>query len=334
MRRALVSLIVDQLFERFEIHPVLVEVGALGQSPLVWNEIAHHAIYVGLGPDAKRRNSECRTQFYRKELLEDVIVPSKDNASAISFIVAEDPAYSGVLPANDSVRDHFIAGECSVRETMMLQATTLNSVVERLSLPTVDWIHINTNCNNVEIFSSLRAEARNCVLAVDLVMYLLDLCMGDRGLGAGHAELVNLGFWPSRMYPYGFVRMKQESFQRLSALDGNVTAELLDEQHRRAPNWMFSRYLRTLESIKINGSSRRDYVLLWTFALLDWQLGFAADVMFEYERNFGVDHTFALMQEETMRRLLALRPKVSVRSIARKLVPKPVRNAVRRALLG
>ena len=55
----------------------------------------------------------------------------------------------------------------------------------------------------------------------------------------------------------------------------------------------------------------REYALLWIFAMLDDQLGFALDLEIEYERRFGRDPLLAVMKNESgtqvKRRLNAVR---------------------------
>jgi hypothetical protein len=66
---------------------------------------------------------------------------------------------------------------------------------------------------------------------------------------------------------------------------------------------MFARFLRTLESLLSVSSSRVDYATLWAFAIVDDQLGYAADVAFQYRRIFGEDEHCKTMVEETVRRI-------------------------------
>jgi hypothetical protein len=65
--------------------------------------------------------------------------------------------------------------------------------------------------------------------------------------------------------------------------------------HKITPGWVNARYLRTLASMAAAKSDRRQYLLLWVFACLDRQFGFAADVAFEYEGCFGVDEISRVM---------------------------------------
>jgi hypothetical protein len=92
------SAVMDQLFERLDIHPILVEVGATGPTPTVWNEIARRGIYIGLGRDAAGCDLKCQSSFYHTELLEDLIVPSVERYGAAPFHVAQDSIYSSLLP--------------------------------------------------------------------------------------------------------------------------------------------------------------------------------------------------------------------------------------------
>jgi len=73
-----------------------------------------------------------------------------------------------------------------------------------------------------------------------------------------------------------------------------------------SPGWVNARYLRTLSWLAQGDFSKRDYMVLWVFACLDAQLGFAGDLAVEYEKRFGQDDTSRFMLSEALRAIRRL----------------------------
>ena len=73
-----------------------------------------------------------------------------------------------------------------------------------------------------------------------------------------------------------------------------------------SPGWVNARYLRTLSWLAQGDFSNRDYVVLWVFACLDAQLGFAGDLAVEYEKRFGQNDTSRFMLAEALRAIRRL----------------------------
>jgi hypothetical protein len=77
-------------------------------------------------------------------------------------------------------------------------------------------------------------------------------------------------------------------------------AALAERAIRRSPGWCEARYLRTLASLEKAGAARERHALLFVFALLDEQPGFALDVALDFERRFGRDDWGARMRAEAL----------------------------------
>ena len=58
-----------KLFRELNLHPVLVEVGTTERSPEVWDPLAGHSIYVGIGRDASLEQ-DISAKFYRCHVLD------------------------------------------------------------------------------------------------------------------------------------------------------------------------------------------------------------------------------------------------------------------------
>ncbi|MGA2606149.1 MAG: hypothetical protein ABSH01_01675 [Terriglobia bacterium] len=323
--------VIDSLFTELEIHPVLMDVGALERPPEIWDTIARHSIYVGLSPEAKLLPSRYRDAFYQVCLV-DSVVTTTAKSGQVPLYLTKDPVYSSLLEPKQANSTGFLDWAAILERELMVPGTTVNALMGRLALTRIDWLHTNVNGVDLRLYQSIEDRLRRRILALDTVLDLVDFWVEQGSPLAAYQGILDDGFWLSRLEPYGFVKMRPESLERIRKVDHRLDGRVLANRHRRTPGWIFARFFRTIDSLTAGEFSPRDCASLWAFALLDGQVGFAADVAFEYERIFGADHSFQAMLNETVNRMRELTPGTSFRSIARKYVPKVVRRGLRRLL--
>jgi len=99
------------------------------------------------------------------------------------------------------------------------------------------------------------------------------------------------------------VRMRKSTLDWLADRDPKATPDSVAKAVRQTPGWTECRYLRSLESLATTGAQRREYVLLWVFALIDKQFGFCLDLALEYGRRFGSDELSTLLETESIARI-------------------------------
>ena len=325
--RAAVDSAIHSLLSEQQINPVLMEVGATGEPPTTWNKIAGQSTYVAIGPEAQPSRQDVLGDFKNSYFVKKIATITDTERVLVN--VTKDASYSSILkPHPHAIRD-FVVPDLAPESKLFLPAITLDAIVSSLSLPGIDWLHTNINGIDVPVFQSLTEATRRRVLAVDTCLDLVDSFVGQNSGVARYPEFVNEGFWCSRVFSYGPVRMRRESLARINALDGSIDQSYLSDYHRRTPGWLFVRFFRTVESLEEKASPPRDYLVLWTFALLDGQVGFAADLLAAYERRFGVDRLLRAMQRETLTRFKGLRPGTSLITIAKKCFPAPFRQVLR-----
>src|SRR5262249_41597934 len=131
----------------------------------------------------------------------------------------------------------------------------------------------------------------------------------------------------------GAVRVRPTTLARAAAIGHPLDLPTVTHAVRRSPYWVEARYLRTMASVA--STSQRDLVLLWAFAMLDEQPGFALDVAAAYQALFGAgDVTGALWAvpvgeiKRPSRRQLA----AGARRVLRTLVPAGLRRALKSRL--
>jgi len=324
------STAIETLFEDLQLRPVVMDIGATGEAPPLWNEIAPYATYVGVGPASSPSGPGLLSRFRKTHLVERIVTARE--ADTVSLHIMRDPIYSSVFEANPQAMMDFLDPHLEPQGEESLPATTIEAILRDLSLPRVEWLHTNVNGVDYPLFESLSEELKGGVVALDSCLNLVELCVVEESSVARYPEIIQKGFWLSRAFNSGPIRMRQPSLQRLHELDPAIDEKFVTQYHRRSPGWVFVRFFRTLGWLAERRAPPRDYALLWSFALIDGQFGFCTDLLLDYERRFGRDPALTTMERETVSRLKALQPRVSLQSATARYLPGPVRRGLRRFL--
>lgn len=279
--------------------PVLVDVGASIGTPAVWKPIAAASTYVGFDPDRREMASSAGGEFRRSFVVNEAVT-SDPGAAEVRFYLTRSPACSSTLPPDrESLANYHYAGLFDVERETTVRAATLEAILARLALPRIDWLKCDSQGTDLRIYRSLGERLRAQVLALDVEPGLLDAYRGEDLFPEVQRQLAAEGFWLSRLDVLGAVRVRGESLR--AAFPGAADpAALAERAMRRSPGWCEARYLRTLASLEAAGAGRERYALLFVFALLDEQPGFALDVALDCERRFGRDEASARMRAEAL----------------------------------
>jgi hypothetical protein len=316
----------SQLLASLQIHPVLVEVGTIDSTPPIWNPIAGQSIYLGIGPDSKRLGPSLREKFGRCLTSERVITPGREKD--VSLFLTKDPIYTSVLKPMPDIPLNFANLDLALEGSAAVRATTLEDVLSGFSLESIDWLLTNVNGIDQRLYLGFDDRIRARIMALDTCLDLMEVYAGqDRSLEL-YQRLTGEGLWLSTLKVCGPVKLSTASLHKLGLTDEKAR---LCRFHKETPGWLFARFFRTLEHLRQIRAASRDYVVLWCFALLDGQIGFAADVAFEYEQVFGNDGTFIEMRQETARRAKALARFPLLRKRLDSYVPEAVKDTVRKA---
>jgi hypothetical protein len=321
--------VISNLLVELDIHPVLIDVGASGTTPEIWDSIAKHSIYVGFDPDLRDIQELSDEQFHKAVIVNEAII-SQQESKEVLFYLTKSPYCSSVLkPDSKSLADFIFSDYFIVDRETVVRATTLNSVIARLSLKGVDWLKTDSQGTDLGIFNSL-SDKRSQVLAVDIEPGLIDAYIDEDLFVDAHKDLVRQGFWLSNLNVCGEVRLNKSILENLTKIDSDLSLELITSYHKKSPCWCEARYFRTIDWLAQGTFAQRDYVLLWVFSLLDRQFGFAIELAFEYERIFGSDKFSQLMIDEAILQVKQLRPrKRLVRTLAGKLFPTPIKEWIK-----
>jgi len=276
--------------------PVLVDIGASGQPPAIWLPLATSAIYVGFDPDQRELSWARRGPFARETIMRKAVSPEAGQRT-IRFNLTASPQCSSILAPDLANLDAYLFADLfRVVSEATVPAVTLTEAVNNLGLKNIDWLKIDSQGTDLRLFNSLDAPLRNQVLAVDIEPGLIDAYVGEDLFVDAHRNLVQQGFWLSNLELRGAARMRRTTLGRLDTKD----AALLQRSLRPSPGWCEARYLRSLDWLMQHAMSADRYQLLWIFALMDQQYGFALDLAQEYRRNQRSDAPSDLLQSRPL----------------------------------
>jgi hypothetical protein len=300
------SPVFDLLLSGLDCGPVLLDIGASGSPPAIWRPIAPHSVYVGFDPDLREMQQTTDQSYSRSVIVNEAVVADAGRAHA-HFYFTKYPCCSSTLkPDAPSLAEYLFAEFFVVEREADVRATTLDAVLDRLALPGIDWLKTDSQGVDLRLFESLKTDRRAKVLALDLEPGLIDAYLGEDLFVDAHKRLLKSGFWLSDLQVQGTVKMRHSTLDRLKALEAAPAVDDAVRALRVSPGWVNSRYLRSLPWLAHGDFGKRDYSVLWVFACLDGQFGFACDLAVDYERRFGQDDVSHLMLAEALRDLRRL----------------------------
>lgn len=311
--------------------PVLVDVGASGGPPTVWDPIAEWSVYIGFDPDL-RALRDSTDERYARELILNEAVTGQANESKTKFYLTRSPYCSSTLPPDlEGLAAYDFAPLFEVVGETEAKATTLDHALVRLGFDHLDWLKLDTQGTDLRLFLSLAGTCRDKVLAVDVEPGLIDAYVGEDLFVDTHREMLAQGFWLSHLNVCGAVRLARTTRAKTLARHPELEAKTL-ALIRNSPGWCEARYLRTVGHLEKREATQRDFILLWVFALLDSQWGFALDIAEAFERRFGQAATPTWLESAPLRILRAEairhRPPLFL-SPVKALVPRPIKRWLR-----
>lgn len=321
---------IDKVLTSLNIQPVLVDIGASGDPPKIWKPIAHHAIYVGFDPDRRELHTAPKGNYASAIIVNEAVTSAPDQGQA-HFYLTHSPFCSSTLPpAAESLANYLFSDLFAVEREVSVPATTLAAVLARLNVPRVDWFKTDSQGTDLRLFLSLPDQLRRQVLAVDVEPGLIDAYRGEDLFIDVHREFTRQGYWLSSLTVKGTVRMQRATLQTLQTrASSRVTLNdsSVYQSVRPSPGWCEARYLCTLEALAERNAAARDYALLWVFAMLEQQWGYALDIACVYEQQFAQDSVSDLLRDTPL--AIINQKNRGVRSIVRQILPTKSKHRLR-----
>jgi hypothetical protein len=300
MRDRLSGVAFHRLLSGLDCGPVRIDIGASGAPPSIWRPIAPHSVYVGFDPDLRDMQQTTGQSYSRSVIINEAVAADAGRTHAHFYFTKSPPCSSTLRPDAPSLAEYLFAELFVVEREADVPAATLDAVLDRLGLPGIDWLKTDSQGIDLRLFESLKPDRRAKVLALDLEPGLIDAYLGEDLFVDAHKQLLRTGFWLSNLQVMGAVKMRHATLDRLKKLEAASALDDAVRALRVTPGWVNSRYLRSLPSLAQGDFGKRDYSVLWVFACLDGQYGFACDLAVDYEQRFGQDDISHLMLTEAL----------------------------------
>jgi hypothetical protein len=293
----------NNLLSTMGVHPVLIDIGASGGPPRIWNEIAEQSIYMGFDPDRRQISEVSGGRFFKSIVVNEAVISESKRREVLFYLTRSPHCSSTLKPDQESLSNYLFSDLFLIEQEKVVQASRLDLLMERFSLSRIHWFKTDSQGIDLRLFRTLKDEIRSQVLAVDVEPGLIDAYLSEDLFIDTHRYLTENGFWLSNLNLGGAIRMKRSTLHEVMSLSKDINAALVERTVKKSPAWCEARYLKKVEALARGNFAKIDCVLLWIFALLDGQIGFALDLAIQYQKMFGKDDISKVMKQEPILRL-------------------------------
>jgi hypothetical protein len=250
---------------------VLVDVGASGDPPADWRTISVMSTFLGFDPDMRELKDDNSFGFRRFIMVNKAVLDS--NEPFMELYLTAEPHCSSVLKPNAANLtnydcDHLFEVEGKTR----VAATRLDASLRSQGIAYVDWLKLDTQGKDLDIYGSLDEPTRARLLAVDIEPGIIDFYEGENTFAPAHARLIGENFWLARLHVQHASRIKRSTREVLKTR-GIEVARLPG-----SPTALEATYFRSLEQLASVDAGLREHACLWLFAMLSDRSPFALDV--------------------------------------------------------
>ena len=247
--------------------PVLIDIGASGGIHSKWKYIAKYAYCVAF--DADDREFQINEQInkdYKKLIHINRIVTALPSGNA-PFYLTQSPFCSSLLePDEEKLRPWLFRPLFAVTNMTSLPTVTLAESLQSANISYIDWFKVDTQGTDLRLYQSLPDEIKETILFAEFEPGILDAYKGEDKLYAVMQEMQTRGFWLSSMNVKGTQRLQNNYSSQI----GQFFSERII---KTSPGWAELAYFRNPEDL-----SCRSLLLMYVFALLERQYGFALEL--------------------------------------------------------
>lgn len=247
--------------------PVLIDIGASGEINAKWKKIAPYAICLAFDADDREfRVTEDIKSGYKKLVVINRIVTAAEKSSTDFYLTASPFCSSLLQPANDDLQPWAFQSLFKVDKKVQLQAITVSQALQQAGLLYIDWFKTDTQGTDLRLYLSVADDMRHSILAAEFEPGIIDAYQGEDKLFTLMQEMHQSGFWLSSMNVKGTQRLHEKYLAAFGNFNGK-------RMIRNSPCWAEVTYLN-----KPVFKDLRQVLLLYIFALLERQYGFALEI--------------------------------------------------------
>lgn len=250
--------------------PVLVDVGASGGIHPRWKPIAKYAHCIAFDADDRemKMTESDSSGFLRLVTVNRIVTEKPDNE--VDFYLTASPFCSSTLEPDPVALSRWpFASLFTVEKKVRLKAVRLSEALQNAGVTNIDWLKIDTQGTDLRIFRSLPKEMQQKVLVAEFEPGILDAYKGEDKL-YDLMRHMHEGFFMSSLDLKGVVRMSPQ----IADAYGTMSQRALRTTHRTAPGWAEVTFMNCLDTT----TDTRSFQLLYVFALMEKQYGFAMEI--------------------------------------------------------
>src|SRR5665213_2257809 len=248
--------------------PVLLDIGASGGIHSKWKYIAKYAYCLAFDADDREFHVTEQTNKAYKKLITFNRIVTAEHIGHADFCLTTSPFCSSLLEPNKEKLEPWVFSPLfSVEQVNRLPAITLQEALQQTNIDYIDWFKTDTQGTDLRLFTSLPAALQLGILAAEFEPGIIDAYEGEDKLYAVMQEMRNKDFWLSSMAVKGVQRLHASYTAKFGPF---MTKRIL----RKTPGWAEVTYLRQPAM-----DSQRQFLLLYVFALLERQYGFALEII-------------------------------------------------------
>ena len=287
--------------------PVLIDIGASGEINAKWKPIAKYSICLAFDADDREFHiTEQTNRDYKKLLIFNRIVTAEPTGND-SFYLTASPYCSSLLePDTEKLEPWFFKPLFAITKITSLPTITLQQSFLQAGITYVDWFKADTQGTDLRLFKSLPDTMKEKILMAEFEPGILDAYKGEDKLHEVMNEMPRLGFWLSSMKIKGTQRLHSGYSHKIGPF---MSKRIL----RSSPGWGEISYIK-----QPNFADRRRLLLLFVFAMLERQYGFALEVADAALKHFS-DSVFHECKNAAMSKIQYEKRKIPLVILKRKL---------------
>jgi hypothetical protein len=266
----------NDVLDKAEITPVLVDIGSACAQQKMFAPIAESSTIVGFDADSRGQDQKFSQGFKSGHLVPKAVTADAGKES-VEFVLTEYPECSSTLePDLPALEELIFHDYFRPIKKVSAPAITLNEALRSLNLDQCDWLKLDSQGTDLSILKSLDEDSFDQLVAVDIEPGLVSAYIGEDLFDVTHKFLFESGFWLSDLNVQEFSRIRPQTAKELaSTIEFDDVARLF----KTSPTAAEARYLRKLTYFQDAETDERAHVLSVVFAVLDDQLGYALDVL-------------------------------------------------------
>lgn len=286
--------------------PVLIDIGASGEINPKWRQIAPHSICIAFDADDREFNiSEQDNKTYKKLITFNRIVTAEPVDKA-DFYLTNSPFCSSLLePDIKNLQPWIFSSFFATEKKIQLPAITLLQALSQIKIDYIDWFKTDTQGTDLRLFKTLPTQISDHILAAEFEPGIIDAYCGEDKIYSVMEYMQQHKFWLSSMETKGVQRIDPNYKSKFSSFS-------LRKIIRNSPCWAEVTYLRQPVL-----NDKREILLLYIFALLEKQYGFALEIIDFALRNFQ-DTVFRDCRKAVLKKLTTEKWKIPLVIFKRK----------------